>query len=164
MEELTKEERVLKYIRTRRLKSILIFKPFNFNYYSRKNMSTEVEIKIEQFNDLFDLILQILTLAKTNCSVNIRTQKLETTARRSRSTYDIWRHVKYYLPETTIFEILREMYKHRNYFYFQYCYTVKRLVFKLKPTPTNIYLEECYVKDEFGICFKNWETIGLEGE
>ncbi len=172
MEILTNEEKVLKYIKRKRT-TPLIFKETGSRHYipNYEIMSSYPEKKVEDYNDLFDLISELFILAKTCASVNINTDKMETSASRTRSVFDIWRHIKYYLPEITIFEVMREFYKNRNYLSWNYCTTVHRLVFYCCDYDRDegritekrrLWLFK--IRDEYGLCFSDWKDIGLEKE
>lgn len=165
MEILTKEEKVLKYInRKNRVKSTLIFKETGSNFYIKKGTLTSEfpERKVDEFKDLFDLIIKLFKLSKICASVNINTGRLETTAGRRRSVFDIWRHVKYYLPEITIFEIMREIFKNKESFIIGYCSTIRRIVLCYYGEGSSRYFVNFI--DEYGNRIRDWENIGLTKE
>lgn len=75
-----------------------------------------------------------------------------------RSVGDIWRHVVYFRPEITIFDVMDCIYENYEEFVGHYCDTVGRMVFH----PASFYDEEDFTGiytqdgDEFGIGFDFW--------
>jgi hypothetical protein len=86
---------------------------------------------------------------------------VETGPSRRRSVLDIWRHVKYYLPETTIYQVMNSLYKIKDELFSEVCLYIQRRVFKLGKF---ILFKVCDNRvDEFGFSYFNeWENISEE--
>ena len=90
---------------------------------------------------------------------------VETTPNRWRSSVDIWRHVIYFQPDATIFEVMRILYSMQNILFTRYCPNVRRRVFKLRSSlPENTHwlygVNGVYFLDEYGLNFTSWKKIG----
>ena len=79
---------------------------------------------------------------------------------RDRSVLDIWRHVKFFSPDTTIFEVMNSIHKlsKTKRLVGQHCNDTGRQMFNLK---TNQPRYSLFVEDEteFGFDFYEWEGI-----
>ena len=108
-----------------------------------------------------ELIVKILYLSKYFKSEN-KAGKIETSFNKNRSSLDIWRHVKYYLPEITIYDIMNELYKLNSFhFYTLLCPDIKRRVFHWSGEERGVIYNESF-RDEFGLTFYEWENIKEE--
>jgi len=113
-------------------------------------------------NNLDNIVIICLKLARYIDSVRKNGDKfiLETTAGRSRSSIDIWRHIISYKSEITIFEVMESLYRQREWLIGQYCHGVRRRVFKLKEFSWGrLYLRSM---DEYRSYFTQWKDIGSE--
>ena len=89
---------------------------------------------------------------------------LETHNGAYRSVLDIWRHIKNFVPDITIFEVMNSVYRVHGQLNCQICNEIKRRVFynpritkmNFSGTPFNRHAEN---KDEFGLYFDEWEDI-----
>ena len=139
------EEKVLDYIKN----------------YNNDPLIFSTEVELTQDLNSENLILECLKLTYNHGSLNNKNVR-ETSSARYRSSLDIWRHVKYYQPEITIFEVMRTLYKNREVLIGQYCNFVHRRVFMYKIN-NNWYsmLSDKYEQDEYGLTFYKWRNIGL---
>lgn len=125
-----------------------------------------------------DLVLQVLELARSNSSfrlslpfdqifdtnfklINRKGYYSETFNGRSRSSLDIWRHIKYYLPEITLYDVMHSLYNimQTHPIMSQYCNTIRRRVFNAQNSynrPTNY---SASVTDEYGLKFPDWKNV-----
>ena len=117
-----------------------------------------------------DMIERALELSKEYNSINSETDKFETYANRSRSSLDIWRHIKCYYLDITIFDVMNALYnlavdkKLGGLF----CPDISRRIFRLQRLEEkdcyDEYIEDSDVcggwhKDEYGLGFINWKNI-----
>jgi hypothetical protein len=152
---MTNEEKVLNYIK-------------NFNS-SPLYFYENVQIEFNKLKDspLWECIERILELTEDYSSNRKIGERLvsETSANRTRSSFDIWRHILSIKPETTIFDVLREMYKNQSELVGHYCSSVYRQVFRLRKIVNNLRDEDwkLYTDNitEYSVHFKDWENIGL---
>lgn len=142
---LERRNKVLNYINTHR-NDVLHFYITPGIYM--ENLSIELP--------LIEIILKILYLSEYCWSENTD-NAIETLPRKWRSSLDIWRHVKYFRPDVTIFEVMECLWHHRDKFSGHYCNVICRRVFRLR----------CYgyltkdQYDEYKICFKSWGSINF---
>jgi hypothetical protein len=88
-------------------------------------------LELKKKQTLYDTVKQVLELAYNNASVNSKTKRMETSAGRLRSSFDIWRHVKSVKPDVSILEVMETLFTMKKILYFHYCGTVRRGVFRL---------------------------------
>lgn len=112
---------------------------------------------------LIDSIIECLSLNKEFCSTS---QKggLETDSNCNRSVIDIWRHLKYYNPELTIFEVMSCLYEYimsedEEEFRIStfICPNIGRRVFILDDT--SYYVSDTQFADALHIDFHEWNNI-----
>jgi len=132
--------------------------PLQFKHFSSNSDLTKVVVKYHEELSLDELVLKCLELTNFNWSFS-EDNGIETCSRKWRSVLDIWRHVKYYRPEVTIFEVMNSLYRNKKELIGQYCDQVHRRVFKLKKFNNNLTLNSQDNFDEFGLKFKDWESI-----
>lgn len=113
---------------------------------------------------LIDSIIECLRLNEDNCSANSRTKSVETGEDCNRSVIDIWRHLKYYNSELTIFEVMSCLYNYiMNETEYDYkistfiCSDIRRRVFILKDH--RFYVTDKSVNDSLHINFHDWNNI-----
>lgn len=139
-------------------------KPLYFGgLYSLSNLieTTEINDKLS----LDDLVIKVLKYAKLYNSFIIDKKDVDTGPGRNRSSLDIWRHVKYFRPDTTIFDVMHSLYNIVDYkenglykIASLYCNNIRRRVFCRSDTIyRNVYNET--TSDEYGLTFKFWEDI-----
>ncbi len=130
---------------------------------------TETDISLitsrTENKNLEDLTLNCLFLTSGFPSFNPDTNLYETLSNRRRSSLDIWRHVKYFKPEATIFDIMAILYKNRSSFHSNYCSQVYRRVFKF-PYFGDVSLRtfDSTYHDEYGLSFIQWKNLSTEEE
>jgi hypothetical protein len=120
------------------------------------------EIKVEEELSLDNLVLKCLDLSYKYYSYNIQKNYIETYPNKVRSSLDIWRHIKYYLPDTTIYEVMNSLYRLRSKLVGQYCFTVSRRVFILFKYRESWGLCNQEQSDEYGLLFREWKDISEE--
>ena len=140
-----KKRAITEYIK-RHLRGPLYFK----NLYDDSIMNLE-------YSNYTDLVIKCLITTQRYSSYNYISGREETRPNKLRSSIDIWRHCKFFEPEITIFQVMSILYKIKKELYANYCYIVRRLVFKYQITE-HIYYHNNY-RDEFGIGFQEWENI-----
>jgi hypothetical protein len=139
--------------------NVMSLAPLYFEGYT----STKEEFDPEKYS-VEDMIERTLELCKENWSVNSEDKDLETGPNRSRSSLDIWRHIKYYYPTITIFDVMHSLYimgREREEVGGLFCEDVNRRVFRL----LRLELEDIYgtsfswCGDEYGLDFDDWKDI-----
>jgi hypothetical protein len=114
------------------------------------------EMKVISLNDL---VMEVLELTTKYCSYVSKTDMIETDPGKARSAFDIWRHILVFKPETTLYQVMNELYRNRKKLYTIKCSGIHRRVFHiLAPYYT---LDHSYydTMDEYGYVFsRNWET------
>lgn len=152
---MSNQDNVLNYIRNRN-KSSLIFCDSYSPIKDKKD--------IADFKDLDDAIIKCLHLTFLYDSYREDENIFETSRSKWRSSLDIWRHVKHYLPDTNIFEVMESLFRQRKQLSGHYCPNIHRRVFKLSKDYNNhglmIYnYDGSLVTDEYGLNFYDWENI-----
>jgi len=141
------EESVLMYIKSKDKTPLCFHFPYGNNFLSAYRLR--------------ELITEILDLSDEFPSYNVDNE-IETDCGRWRSVLDIWRHVIYYKPDINIFEVMRELFSIGDeYLVGHYCRDILKRVFKLRKNTNHcsLFIQD---RDEFGLCFSAWETIGME--
>lgn len=110
-----------------------------------------------------ELILAVLKLSIYNCSFPAEKGRFETYGSARRSVLDIWRHIKYYRPEVTIFEVMSTIKNMNNEIRGWYCMDVKRRVFWCW-MGSGAGISNGDSIDEFGLLLNEWDNIHLEEE
>jgi len=147
VKELTPELRVFGFIKD------LTLTPLHFTEETKKPN-----------DDLTDLIMYIITTEETRCSLN-KKDEIDTGAGKWRSVLDIWRHVTYHRPKSTIFAVMRTMYELDEssdgaLLCGQFCRTVHRRTFKARKLIPWNDLHDKEVLDEFELLWDDWKEIG----
>jgi hypothetical protein len=114
-----------------------------------------------------DMIERTLELCKDHYSTNSETKDWETGPNRSRSSLDIWRHIKYYYPTITIFDVMHALYNMgKNDMEDQnlgglFCPDIRRRVFRLLRLESHGEYDRGFgwPSDEYGLKFNDWEDI-----
>lgn len=83
-------------------------------------LDMEKEIPNSKRFSLEEWVTEILRLAEIYASIN-EGGEWETRSGAARSCIDIWRHLKYFKPEVSIFEVMEAMYKIRDQLGGQFC-------------------------------------------
>lgn len=111
--------------------------------------------------DLKSIVFEALTISRraSSCSKDSRGNYFETSSGRLRSALDLWRHIKTYYPEKTIYEVMEALYEleKKGRVNGHYCGTVRRRVFW--PTSGGGVVIGKSFRDEFGLIFSDWENI-----
>ena len=138
---MTNQEKVLQYISDKKTNPLR----FNGSPHLRK------------IEDLDELVYKILKHTKHYRSINIASGLVETNPNRWRSSLDIWRHVIYYKPNYTIFDVMNSLYilGTNNKVFGQYCHFINRRTFKTKGSM--VFNQE--MRDEYNLTFYRWEDI-----
>jgi hypothetical protein len=102
-------------------------------------------------------------------SINSESQEIETYRSRSRSSLDIWRHIKYYYPDIEIFDVMSSL--HKIYMNKEirgiFCNDIKRRVFRIHETDQfhNDEWKNWQRSEEmYGYCNRNVDEYGLDWE
>lgn len=108
--------------------------------------------------DLKELVIDILKGTLRLFSVVAETEEYECDADRNRSSLDIWRHVIFFRPSTTIFEVMEKLYElvAERRITSIYCGNVKRRVFRYYTDSNHL---GCSTNDEYGLELINWKRI-----
>jgi len=118
----------------------------------------EIEFKPDISNlTLNELVLFVLENTSKYYSKN--KYMTETGRGRLRSSLDIWRHVKYFRPNISIFDVMNSLYEIKHELISHYCVTVNRRVFGLRKFYSRVYSLLENEKDEYGMVFIDWENI-----
>lgn len=136
--------------------------------YFMKDDKTFVDIP---FHELQDLVLNVIFTASHMESYQMEEGRPVYQCRpgANRSALDIWRHCKYYLPDTTIFDVMRVLYRvtagtdpvDRDLTTF-ICGDIDRRVFQIcRDQSRNAGTQRFGMseRDEFGLLFSEWESI-----
>lgn len=145
--------------------------------FVKNNDSSDLMFRGVDKNDfsglsLESLLKKILHLFYEYASINVENNLLETPSHCRRSAFDIWRHIKYFNPDITIFDVMHLLYKNYNRNSFlrgSYCSDIRRRVFIITDGGDDDfenYMESrvmdlyAYTNlDEFGLAWENWENI-----
>ena len=146
------QENILEYVKHHR-HTPLIFMKTNYT-------PANLEPILENLDNLDDMVLNCINLARQFTSNNINSKKVETWAGRWRSVLDIWRHVIYFKSDVTIFQVMESIYRLRENFSSHYCTTIRRRVFNV--FSNNVWPIDGDSYDEFNLPFRVWENIGSE--
>ena len=87
--------------------------------------------------------------------------EIETISGKWRSSLDIWRHVKHFRPEATIFEVMNSLYNIKESLVGHYCPDIRRRVFKLNRFTFTSGLIDLDCPDEYGLYFEDWREINV---
>ncbi len=149
-------EKVLNYLNSEDIT------PLHFHFTDDFNDKLEFEKVSGNINELVKLVLKF---TRGTSSYNVD-DEFACGIERWRSCIDIWRHIIYYFPNITIFEVMKSLYDIRDECGGQYCGTVRRRTFKIKiysgdrgwfnQTFDGLYTD---FRDEFGLLWEDWETI-----
>lgn len=170
-----KQEQVIKYLDKIKssskvdLTSELLFEEIN------TKQKPPINLTMEDFSDVSDEILSStelledlvpLVVKRTYISGSINKAGFkETDMAKNRSTIDIWRHVKFFKPETTIFQVMEILYKgiKKGLYYTVRCPDISRRVFKIRKLRIrNAGSSLAFgfdTGDEFGLHIQDWENI-----
>ena len=127
--------------------------------YATQTLKFYPEVENLEFNSLEELVEKVLLLTHTHSSESMVFKKIETLPDRSRSVLDIWRHVKYYSPDTDIFDVMHTLYSLKKVLVGHYCCNVRRRVFQHKSVGPGGWKLITSDRDEFGLFFDDWENI-----
>ena len=106
-------------------------------------------------DSLITLIRGVLRHSENCCSIN-SSEILETRSGRRRSSLDIWRHVKYFIPDVDIFTVMETLYVMRGELYGNYCWLVKRGVFTMDSYRSGV---NNFLSREYMITFNAWKCL-----
>jgi hypothetical protein len=152
----SEREYIEEYLKSDKVKSI---KPLKLGLDS--NISILTKSELDKLKTLDDKILKILTLCYRYNSYIVGETHFETSSGRSRSSLDLWRHIVYFYPEVTIFEVMKslvnlyESHKVGELF----CSTVHRRVFYSTNSNYYSYYGFGNTKDEYKLTLKQWKDI-----
>lgn len=148
--------------------------PLYFNEYVRKDELLFDESSIDD-NAINKMIYRTLQLAKEFSSYTKNGSDFEAGKDRWRSCLDIWRHIIYYYPSISIFDVMHNLYKMYNTGPLgvkgQFCNDIKRRTFKYGGQetigiPLTSYMSAEFmnrhngrITDEFDLVWDEWENI-----
>lgn len=146
--------------------STLIFRGFD---------DSKVNVEKLSFDNIVELCVK---LSEDHWSIIEETNEVECDPDRYRSSLDIWRHVKHFLPNATIFDVMHSLWDNKDSYIGQYCCDIYRRVFKHKGNwsdelyyvdPDDYYtddgdFDECSLEcegdyDEYGFLFPDWNNV-----
>lgn len=134
--------------------------PLKFHKYNSKVL--EIKQKDKKIIDNLDsLVIWILDTSNYCKSFNVMSGKTETYCGKWRSSFDIWRHCKYYNEDISLENVMASLFRIQSLLVGHYCCTVDRRVFKLKKNVDDYGLIN-YERDEFGLHFRDWKNIDKE--
>lgn len=116
------------------------------------------------------MVKRTMTLTKDFPSFTKDGENFESSNGKWRSVFDIWRHIIYYYPEVTIFDVMHVLYSIQDECGGQFCNSVDRRTFKLKAAynntswlneQSNIYnlARDSFYIDEFNLSWRDWKDI-----
>ena len=128
-------------------------------YFVKKNEKgkyNSIEIKSGSIDSM---VMSALELSNTNYSARKEGESLvlETTPGRSRSAYDLWRHIKTYKPSVSIYQVMEAIYSINKKLYVSYCTTVMRTVVSIRPGPEIIWENNCTCREFSGKHAKGYD-------
>lgn len=144
------QEKIIKYVKSRKnWKRPLVFLGMTETH--------KLRLKNRSFDDL---CLEILNMTRIYPSHrwDVLTKKhvWETRRGAARSVGDIWRHILYYRPKTSLFQVMAAFYRIQHHVFSSYCSDVRRRVFS-----PHLHSSD-YVhggRNEFNVEFRLWEDI-----
>jgi hypothetical protein len=118
------------------------------------------EDEIKFTGSMNKLVTEILNKVELFPSKNVNNH-VETWPGRRRSVLDIWRHVQFYKPDTTIFAVMRCLFRlGEENLTGCVCKEINRRTFRLKCHHLHLGLGNMDELDEFGLVFEDWKEIG----
>lgn len=137
--------------------SSLIFE----GYTSNKEEFDSTKYSVEEMID------RTIELSREYVSINSETDGFETAKNRSRSSLDIWRHIKYYYPFITIFDVIATLYSMaaiKKEVCGIFCPDINRRIFRLTRFDGENYdsydpQNNSWVTTEYNVDFKDWKDI-----
>jgi len=149
---MTNQEKVLEFISERDTTS-LIFKKV-------VNEWEIIKINAEDLT-LNEVVELVLDYSSEYSSYNLMSHSRETLSNKWRSSLDIYRHTKYFIPEVTIFDVMNSLYEIKDILVGHYCGDIKRRVFKLEKNTSycSLHTDGTSYYDEYGLTFENWKGI-----
>lgn len=164
--------KVLGYINDKDTSPLVFVRGEIVSFFTYRELSTNLNLEtriefLRSIENLDNLVIEIIRTSENYFSKNTITGVIETMNNRRRSVLDIWRHVKYFKSEVTIFQVMEILFRLRDNFRYMFCRNVQRRVFTLG---TNVIIwgfgnrrghHNEYTKDEFGLLFKQWKNISV---
>jgi hypothetical protein len=147
------QEKVIKYVNARKnWRFVLVF----------GGITPEEEKALKRLR--FDLLcLEVLKLSRIYPSYRLNHETgstyWETRVGALRSAGDIWRHVKRYKPDATIFNVMAALYRLRTRVTSSYCGNVRRQVFRPYENLFQIQDNPQAHRSEFAVHFDKWKNI-----
>lgn len=129
--------------------------PLVFHGYGEKSL------QFQHTPDIINMIEKVLDLSMDYPSYlwfEGEEFSYETGAGRWRSVIDIWRHIVFFYPDVTIYQVMEAIYAYQYLFVGHFCTAVQRRVFLLKEYSDDDELYT-YDYDEFSLKFSQWEHI-----
>lgn len=142
---LGRRRKVAKYLRN------IDISPLMFEGYT----SNKGEFDISKYS-IQSMIERALDLSYRYNSINIRTGLVETYGGRYRSIIDIWRHIRYYYPRISIFEVMRNV-KMVDGLIGHYCPNIRRYVMQTIENKPFTRLNDS--RSEFGFFFHLYDEV-----
>lgn len=118
------------------------------------------EIKAPSKRMSLQKLVEFLIKMAGSCQTRyVKSRKYQCHTGASRSAFDIWRCVKYYRPDVTLFQVMNCMARLPEDNYSRsYCTVVRKRVFHY--TSYGAYHGDDIQKDEFGLVYSDWASIG----
>ena len=156
----TPEEKVRRYIETHDNKPLVFSKSF-YIWGERQEYIEPAAVELpDGITSLRDVIEFVLKESIHRKSLYLKSRSTQCTSYARRSSFDIWRHVKYFCPTVDLFSVMRIM--AGLPIFHAYCSTVRKRVFlnRVEESPT----WDNYIIDEYGLEFHQWFHIGEQYE
>jgi hypothetical protein len=125
-----------------------------------ENLPKEDIAKFKKYS-LDTLVFRCLEKMKRYDSFCNEDKIFETRSGKWRSILDIWRHVLFFRPQTTIFDVMDSVARNEHKYYGQYCFEIHRRTFKTYVTG-NWGISDKNLRDEFDLYFEDWQNINKE--
>ncbi len=148
---MNKKIKVLNYLNNNLTTPLNFGKDFDYNDFIRKSKKYTLD----------EFVLECLKNARNYGSYD-KNNDQETRCYAYRSALDIWRHVIYFKPEVTIFNVMSILYNNQIDLGGLFCWDVKRRVFynvDREEDDDGNYIDDAESSDEFGFPFFEWEDI-----
>jgi len=158
----TPEEKVLRYIATHDHKP-LVFSKQTYNAFSSATRAITLP---KDVTDVAGMVMFTILQTRVKKSLYMVSRGEQCRPYARRSSFDIWRHIRYYNPDIDLFSVMRciaGVYEVN----ISYCPTVHKLVIIANsddPTHLRIgrsrYNEYFNIRSEYGVGIRYWHTIG----
>ncbi len=124
-------------------------------HFMNSYLGEKIDIKNAERRSLIGLIIEILSYNEDYYSSGKGTKRKEYYD--YRTSLDIWRHVIYYRPEVTIFEVMKCIANNKEKFVGHICHEIDCRVFSNSIGESEPDDQDDF--DEYGLMFKEWKLL-----